>query len=55
MCFSHTKGYMSILYMGCMKFNTNKFVEYLCVFFKKIGIFFFPTNQFAEIFLQINF
>jgi hypothetical protein len=26
MCFSHAKEHMLILYMGCMKFPTNRFV-----------------------------
>jgi hypothetical protein len=32
MCFSHAKGHMSTLYMGCMKFFTNRFVGNLCFF-----------------------
>jgi len=30
MYFSHVKGQMSLLYVGCMKFFTNQFVENLC-------------------------
>jgi hypothetical protein len=32
MCFSHAKGHMSILYVGCRKFLTNRFVGNLCPF-----------------------
>jgi hypothetical protein len=30
LCFSHAKRHMSILYMGCMKFPTNRFEGNLC-------------------------
>jgi hypothetical protein len=32
MCFSHAKGHMSILYMSCMKFPTNRFVGNFCLY-----------------------
>jgi hypothetical protein len=26
------KGYMSILYVGCMEFSTNRFIKNLCLY-----------------------
>jgi hypothetical protein len=30
MWFSHAKGHVSILYVGCIEFLTNRFIENLC-------------------------
>jgi len=38
--FSYTKGHISILYVGCRKFPTNRFVKNLC--------YKFPTNRFVK-------
>jgi hypothetical protein len=32
MCFSHANGPIPILYVDCIKFPTNQFVENLCDF-----------------------
>jgi hypothetical protein len=36
-CFSQVKGHMSILYVSCIKFPTNRFVGNFCPIFIQNG------------------
>jgi hypothetical protein len=47
MCNSHANGHMSLLYVGCMKFPTNWFLENLCPFLKSLIFTFMKLVQHA--------